>query len=194
VLRAGADKVAINTAAIKTPELIREASRVFGSSTIVVSIVAMKRADGMYEAYTDYGREKTGVNALEWAIKAMELGAGELMVTSISREGTGKGFDIEMIREIAESVSIPVIAGGGGASVKHIYDLITQAKVDAVSLASILHYNYIRHCKYNESDFIAEGNVEFLLSKKGNGMSIFQDVMINDIKGSLMKSGIDCRI
>jgi imidazole glycerol-phosphate synthase subunit HisF len=194
VLRAGADKVAINTAAIKNPELIREASRAFGSSTIVVSIVAMKRSDGMYEAYTDYGREKTGVNALEWAIKAMELGAGELMVTSISREGTGKGFDIEMTREIAESVSIPVIAGGGGASVKHIDDLITHAKVDAVSLASILHYNYIRHCKYNESDFIAEGNVEFLLSKKGNGMSIFQDVMINDIKGSLMKSGIDCRI
>jgi cyclase len=104
VLRAGADKVSINTAAIKRPELIREAATAFGSSTVVVSIEAIKKSDGTYECYTDYGRERTGVDAFEGANRAAELGADELFVTSIDREGTGKGFDLELTRRISESV------------------------------------------------------------------------------------------
>ena len=109
VLRAGADKVALNTAAIRRPELIREAAKRFGSSTIVISIEAIKKSDGRYEAYTDNGREKTGVDVFDWALKAVELGAGEIMITSIDQEGTGHGFDIALTRKIAEAVNIPVI-------------------------------------------------------------------------------------
>ncbi len=113
VLRAGADKVSINTAGLKREELIRDASRTFGSSTIVVSIEAIKHSNGRYEAYADYGREKTGMDAYEWALRAVELGAGELMVTSINQEGTGEGFDLELTEKIADAVPVPVIGGGG---------------------------------------------------------------------------------
>jgi len=116
VLRAGADKVSLNTAVIREPELIRQASRCFGSSTIVVSIEAIKKGDGSYEAYTDNGRERTSIDAFKWALQAAELGAGEIIVTSVDREGTGKGFDLELTRRIAESVPIPVIACGGAGT------------------------------------------------------------------------------
>ena len=118
VLRASADKVAINTAAISDPGLIRKASRTFGSSTIVVSIEASKKPDGTYEALIDYGREETGVDAILWAKKAVGLGAGEIMITSIDNEGTGSGFDIDLTR--SESVPVPVIACGGCGEVSHI--------------------------------------------------------------------------
>lgn len=126
VLRAGADKISINTAAVARPELIREVSRAFGSSTIVVSIEAIRKAEGTYEAYVDYGRQSTGVDAIEWAKRVVELGAGELLVTSIDREGMGNGFDLELIRRIAEAVPIPVIASGGAGKVEDIYDVVTQ--------------------------------------------------------------------
>jgi cyclase len=162
VLRAGADKVSLNTAVVRRPELIREASRAFGSSTIVVSIEAIKKSAGVYEAYIDYGRESTGVDVFEWALKAVELGAGELVVTSIDNEGTGKGFDLELTRRIAEAVPIPVIASGGAGHISHVAEVITAGKADAVSLASILHYNYIRHADHDQKDFVQEGNIEFL--------------------------------
>ena len=191
VLRAGADKVSINTAAVRRPELIREASRAFGSSTIVVSIEAIKKPDGTYEAYVDYGRQSTGVDALEWAVRATELGAGELIVTSIDREGTGQGFDLELTRKIAESVPIPVIASGGAGKVSDIYDVVTKGKADAVSLASILHYHSIRHSKYEDQDFSSEGNVEFL--RLGREFSKIQDATLLEIKEHLTKQGIECR-
>ncbi len=195
VLRAGADKVSINTAAIKRPELIHEASRVFGSSTIVVSIEAIKRPDGTYEAYVDYGRERTGVDAFEWAIRAGELGAGELVVTSIDREGTGEGFDLELTSRIAESVPIPVIASGGAGQVSHIYDVVNRGKANAVSIASILHYNLIRHRQYRDEDFSEEGNVEFLQGRRGGAkaFSKTQDVTLPEIKKYLVQRGIECR-
>ena len=194
VLRAGADKVSINTAAILRPELIREASRAFGSSTIVVSIEAIKTENGSYESYIDYGRQKTGVDAFEWAIKACELGAGELVVTSIDKEGTGEGFDLELSRRISESVTIPVIASGGAGNVSHIYQVIVEGKADAVSVASILHYNYIKQREYGEDDFTREGNVEFLQGRRGNkGFSKIQDATLQEIKASLADHGIECR-
>jgi cyclase len=191
VLRAGADKISINTAAIARPELIREASRAFGSSTIVVSIEAIRKPDGSYEAYVDYGRQATGVDAFQWALKAVELGAGELMVTSINNEGTGKGFDLELTRWISEAVPIPVIAAGGAGKVEHIANVITQGRADAVGLASILHYNFIRHAATLNADYSIEGNTEFL--KRGGGFSKIQDTSLIDVKAYLREHGIDCR-
>ncbi|MBE7554827.1 MAG: imidazole glycerol phosphate synthase subunit HisF [Anaerolineales bacterium] len=190
-LRAGADKVSLNTAAIHRPELIREAARAFGSSTIVVSIEAIKKSNGNYEAYVDYGRESTGIDALKWAIYAVQLGAGELAVTSIDNEGTGKGFDLDLTRRIAEAVPVPVIASGGAGKVEHIAEAITQGKADAVSLASILHYNYVRHPEYQKADFSAEGNTEFL--RRGATFSKIQDVALPEIKDYLSQQGIECR-
>ena len=190
VLRAGADKVVLNTAAVRRPELIREASLRFGSSTILVSIEAIRMSEGHYEAYTDNGRERTGVDALEWAVRAAEFGAGEIMVTSIDREGTGKGFDVELTRRIAESVPIPVIACGGAGAVPHICEVITRGKADAVCLGSILHYNFVRHYD-NGDDFFDEGNVEYLRTRRG--FSRIQDATLPEVKASLLRHGIPCR-
>jgi cyclase len=193
VLRAGADKVSINTAAIHRPELIREAATAFGSSTVVVSIEAIRNKDGTYECYTDYGREKSGVDAFEWAIKAAELGAGELLVTPIDREGTGAGFDLELTRRISEAVSIPVIACGGAGNPDHVYDVIAKGSAQAVSLASMLHYDYVSQSAYRERDFSEEGNVEFLKRGKAS-YSHIKPINLMDLKEYLVKRGIMCRI
>lgn len=191
VLRAGADKVSLNTAAINNPELVRNASMKFGASTIVISIEAIKQKDGKYLAFTDNGREYTGLEVIEWAIRAEELGAGEIMITSIDREGTGQGFDYELIKMIAENVSVPVIACGGAGTGEHITQAITQGKADAVALASILHYDYI---KYNSAiDLIncREGNIEFIMSEKS--FSRIKPANIQEIKCFLNDYGILCR-
>ena len=139
-LRAGADKVAINTQAIKTPNFIKEASRIFGSQCIVGSVEAKRKGDS-WESYIDSGREPTGVNVLEWVKQMEDLGAGEILLTSVDQEGTKKGFDIDLIKKVADRVSIPVIASGGAGSPEQINDLIQQSGVNAVAVASILHYN-----------------------------------------------------
>lgn len=191
VLRAGADKVSLNTAAIACPNLIHDASRAFGSSTIVVSIEAFRKPDGAYEAYVNYGRDRTEIDVFEWALRAVELGAGELMITSINKEGTGEGFDLELTRRIAESVSVPVIAGGGAGRIDNIYDVITQGKAEAAALASILHYNFIRDNGTTDEDYSQEGNVEFL--KRGKTFSKIQDTTLEEIKSHLLAHGLDCR-
>lgn len=190
VLRAGADKVSLNTSAIRRPELIQEASKKFGSSTILISIEAIKKSDGSYEAYTDNGREKTGVNVFEWALRVVELGAGEIMVTSIDQEGTGKGFDLELTRRISESVPIPVIACGGSGKLSHIRDVITEGKADAVSLASVLHYYFVKQFEA-EGDFSGEGNTEYLKSRRT--FLKIQDTTIMEIKEYLTQNGLECR-
>jgi cyclase len=191
VLRAGADKVSLNTAAVARPELIREASRAFGSSTIVVSIEAIRRKDGTYEAYTDYGRQASGRNAVEWAVQAVELGAGELVVTSIDCEGTAHGYDLALTKLVAELVPVPVIASGGAGTAAHVCEVVRDGCADAVSLASPLHYNRIRHAGDAGDDFASEGNIEFL--KGGATYSRTEDVSLRDIKRALQASGIDCR-
>ena len=191
VLRAGADKVSLNTAAIRRPEFIREASRAFGSSTIVVSIEAIRQIDGGYHCYTDCGREQTGVDAFQWAIQAAELGAGELLVTSVDKEGTGKGFDLELTRRIAESVSIPVIACGGAGKRDHVSDVIRQGRADAVCLASVLHYHYLKQPAADVSVHASEGNTEFLKRKMGFGK--IDDTSLPELKRYLTHYDIDGR-
>ncbi|MCU9951392.1 imidazole glycerol phosphate synthase subunit HisF [Pseudomonas sp. PDM13] len=141
ILRSGADKVAINTAAVLRPELIREVSRRFGSQAMVLSIEAKEQAPGKWEAYTDNGRERTGLDVVEWAVRGVELGAGEVLVTSVDREGTRKGFDIDLIRQISDAVSVPVIASGGMGKVEHMVDAAKLARPDAIAMADVLHYN-----------------------------------------------------
>ncbi|MCK9276305.1 MAG: imidazole glycerol phosphate synthase cyclase subunit [Syntrophales bacterium] len=191
VLRAGADKISLNTAVIAYPDLIKEASRTFGSSTIVVSIEAIRNTDGTYEACVNYGRDRTDIDVFKWAVRAVELGAGELMITSINREGTGNGFDKELISRIAELVSVPVIAGGGAGKISDIYDVIIHGKAEAVALASILHYNLIRTNGTTSGDYTKEGNIEFL--KQGKVFSKIQDASIDQIKSFLSDRGIACR-
>ncbi|MFA4905581.1 MAG: imidazole glycerol phosphate synthase cyclase subunit [Candidatus Margulisiibacteriota bacterium] len=190
VLRAGADKVALNTAVLKNPELIREASRIFGSSTIVVSIEAIKQPDGHYLAYTDNGREFTGIDVLEWAIRAAELGAGEILLTSVDREGTGLGYDLELTRKVAQSVAIPVIACGGAGKMADIKDVVLEGKADAVSFASLLHYDFVGR-QALEGDFSEEGNLQYL--KSGNKFNRVQPASLLSVKNYLLGSGINCR-
>lgn len=191
VLRAGADKVSLNTAAIKNPQIIKEASRKFGSSTILVSIEAIKQPDGKYLAYTDNGREHTGIDVLEWAKRVEELGAGEIMLTSIDREGTGNGYDIELTRSVAQAVTIPVIACGGAGKIEHIGQVISEAKADAVAVASLLHYDFIRNNAVDADD-AHEGNISFL--KSGKGYSKIEPADLQDIKKYLHQNGIECRM
>ena len=191
VLRAGADKVSLNTAAIGRPELISEAARRFGSSTILISIEAKKKSDGTHEAYTDNGRQRTGVDVFEWAIKVAELGAGEIMITSIDREGTGTGFDLELTRQIAQSVSIPIITCGGAGDPAHVSEAITQGKADAVSLASLLHYDSLQQFSHDGTEYKDEGNIEFLRGQRGATNA--NQASVEAIKTHLMDAGIDCR-
>ena len=141
LLRAGADKVAINTAAIKEPKLISQLCDVWGSSTIVLSIEAKKTGDNKWEAYTDNGRERTGLDVVQWAETGAKLGAGEIFVTSVDQEGTRKGFDCELVAEITKRVEIPVIASGGFGSLDHLSQLVKTAKPTGVAIADSLHYN-----------------------------------------------------
>jgi cyclase len=139
ILLAGADKVTINTAVVENPRFIREASETFGSQCICVAIDVKRKGD-TFEVYTYGGRRPTGIDAVQWAIEAEILGAGEILLTSMDRDGTKVGFDIELTRTISEAVNIPVIASGGVGTLEHLYEGLVDAKADAVLAASIFHY------------------------------------------------------
>ncbi len=141
LLREGADKISINSAAINNPTLISEAADKFGSQCVVVAIDVRKRADGLgWNVYKNGGRIDTGLDAVEWAIKADKLGAGEILLTSMDCDGTKEGYDLDVTRRIAENVSVPVIASGGAGTREHFYDALTSGKADAVLAASLFHY------------------------------------------------------
>ena len=139
LLNVGADKVGINTSAILNPNFVSESSSRFGSQAIVVAIDA-KKIDDHYEVFTHGGRNATGINAIEWAKKMADFGAGELLITSMDRDGTKKGFDNNLMRSISDVVDIPIIASGGAGSLKHLVDGIKEGEADAVLAASIFHY------------------------------------------------------
>ena len=140
LLRAGADKVAVNTMAVARPELITEISRRFGSQCMVLSIEAKRGIGGKWEVYVENGREKTGLDALEWAIRGCELGAGEILLTSVDQEGTRSGFDLPLVSAIADAVPIPVIASGGMGTLSHLVEVVKVGHADAVAMADVLHY------------------------------------------------------
>ena len=141
LLREGADKISINSSAINTPRLISDAADKFGSQCVVVAIDARRRPDGSgWNVFKNGGRVDTGLDAVEWAIKANQLGAGEILLTSMDCDGTKAGYDIALTRQIAENVSVPVIASGGAGTREHFYDALTEGKADAALAASLFHY------------------------------------------------------
>lgn len=164
-LRAGADKVSINTAAIKRPKIISEVAKRFGSQCMVLSIQAMRHSNH-WEAYYDNGREHSHLDVIEWAKRGEELGAGEILLISVDREGTAKGFDVDLIKAVTEVVSIPVIASGGMGKLTDIDPVIQEGHADAIAMAHVLHYNHLTikdvraHCLEQEIPvrlFSAEG-------------------------------------
>lgn len=191
VLRSGADKISLNTAAIRNPELVKIASEKFGSSTIMVSIEAIKQNSNSYQVFVDNGREFTGKDVVEWAQEVQFLGAGEILVTSVDREGTGTGFDIDLIKMVTNSVSIPVIAHGGAGSMSDVKELINQTNVDAVALASSLHYSTINQIKDTNVMATNEGNKDFL--KSGKTFSKIQPFTIGELKSFLIENNIKLR-
>lgn len=140
LLRAGADKVAINTAAVRRPELISEVANQFGSQCMVLGVEAKQIAPGKWEAYTDNGRERTGLDVVDWVRRGCELGAGEILLTSVDQEGTRKGFDVDLLKAVTDVSSSPVIASGGMGSVDHMLKAL-DAGVDAIAMADVLHYS-----------------------------------------------------
>ncbi len=140
ILRAGADKVAINTAAIKNPEIISEISDSFGNQCIVLSIEAKKIREDKWEAYYDNGREKSGMDVMKWVDTVQKFGIGEIMVTSIDQEGVQNGFDVSLMKRVCEISNVPVIASGGMGTLDHIKDLLFETSVDAIAFAHVLHY------------------------------------------------------
>jgi imidazole glycerol-phosphate synthase subunit HisF len=140
ILRAGADKVAINTAAVSNPQLVTDIARRFGSQCMVLSVEAKQVGRERWEVYTDNGRERTGLDVVEWVKRGVALGAGEVLLTSVDREGTRKGFDIALVRAVAAEVSVPLIASGGMGKPEDLVDVVRKGGADAVAMADILHY------------------------------------------------------
>ena len=158
ILRAGADKVSVNTAAVNDPSLVRRAAERFGSQCVVVAVDARGRGDGTWEIYTHGGRTPTGIDAIEWVRRVEELGAGEIMLTSMDRDGTKLGYDIPMTRAVCEAISIPVIASGGAGNLEHLAEAIEQTGCDAVLAASIFHYE--EHTISEAKEFLASRGIE----------------------------------
>lgn len=143
ILRAGADKVAINTAAIKNPKLISEIAEQFGSQCMVLSIEAKRRTGGDWECFIDNGREHTGLDVIEWAKAGEKLGAGEILLTSVDQEGTRKGFDIDLVKRVSDSVAIPIVASGGMGSATDFISVVKVAGASAVAIADGFHYQRV---------------------------------------------------
>ena len=140
LLKAGADKISVNTAAIKRPELIREGAEKFGRQCIVLAVDARRSSENSWEVYINGGRTPTGLDCLEWVKKAVALGAGEILLTSMDADGTKAGYDIPLTRAVSEAVPVPVVASGGAGELAHFYEVLTEGRADAVLAASVFHY------------------------------------------------------
>ena len=143
MLSCGADKIAVNSAAIKDPTLITEAALKFGRQCVVLAVDAKRNDEGRWDVYLNGGRVKTELDAIDWIVKAEQLGAGEVLLTSMDRDGTKEGYDLELTRAAAEAVNIPIIASGGAGKMSHFYDVLTEGKVDAALAASLFHFGII---------------------------------------------------
>ena len=190
ILRSGADKVCINTAAVKNPEIISQASNKFGASTIVIGIEVIKQENGEYMAFTDNGRNATNKIAIEWVKESVERGAGEILITCVDREGSGKGVDKDFITQICNEVDVPVVAHGGVGSNQDVLDLSRIDKLSGASIASLFHYNFIESNRVLEG-YEEEGNTQFLQS-----MSIpsnIQSSSVSDLKDFLKSNNVNVR-
>ncbi len=190
VLRAGADKVCINTGAVKSPEFIKEAVEKFGSSTIVAAIECIKQRDGRYLAFVDNGREETGLEVVEWAMRLEELGVGEIVITSVDKEGTGEGVDSKLIQMITSKVNIPVIAHGGVGKPADVVDAV-RAGATGVAIASVLHYGTLQTDVIKRDGFKGEGNTRFL--SENRTFAKIRPSSVVEIKSSLTEAGISVR-
>lgn len=161
MLKAGADKTAFNTAAVKNPDIIKQAAEKFGSQCIVVAIDAKRSGEDKWEVYTHGGRTPTGLDALKWAKKAEKLGAGEILLTSMDADGHKEGYDIRLTRSVSEAVNIPVIASGGAGNKEHLYHALNEGKADAVLAASIFHFS--EHSIRDAKAYLAEKGVTIRL-------------------------------
>ena len=162
ILNEGADKVAVNTAAIINPDLIREAASQFGSQRVVLAMDGKKRSDGSgWNVYTNGGQVDTGIDAIKWAVEATKYGAGEILLTSMDQDGTKNGYDIELTKAISENVSVPVIASGGAGTNEHFYEVLTKGKADAALAASVFHYKELEIDKVKK--YLHERNVNVRL-------------------------------
>lgn len=206
ILRAGADKVAINTAAIENPNLIREAARIFGSQCIVANIEYYRQKDGSCECWVDYGRQLTGVEAFDWARRVVDLGAGEILLTSIRCEGMGWGYDTEFTAKVAGAVPVPVIACGGAGKKEDFLKAVREGRADAVSAASVFHYYYAtppgdnrRWMSFDEprlrmGENIDSGNIDFLREGYGGRKEIQTERLgLPELKEYLASQGVCVR-
>lgn len=161
MLKAGADKVSLNTAAIKNPDLIADGAKRFGRQCIVLAVDARQAGDGKWEVYINGGRTPTGIDVLEWVKRATAFGAGEILLTSMDKDGTKDGYDIPLTRAVSEAVDVPVIASGGAGELEHFYEVLTAGKADAVLAASVFHYGQftVRQVK----EYLKSHNVEVRL-------------------------------
>ena len=190
VLAMGADKVVVNTAAIERPKFISEIVDEFGASTLIVAVNGISGRGSKYEVMVEGGRQPTGIDVREWTKIIQDLGAGEIAVTSIDREGTGKGFDRELIEAVLENAEVPILVGGGCGSPQDVLEA-AHLGVDGVVIASLLHYSKLEKEKGNVIRDEGEGNFEFLRS--GRETTKFQISSINEIKDHLEQNGISCR-
>jgi cyclase len=204
-LRAGADKVAINTAALADPNFLKIAASRYGSQCIALSLEAHRNLDGRYECWTDFGRQRTGVDVFEWAERAVGLGVGEIIVSAVHNDGLGTGFDIELTKKIAASSPVPVVAACGAGTAEHFYDVIVKANADAVAAASIFHYQAATPVpglwmsfdqpRLRNGEPIDAGNIEFLNAGYGGVRDLqVQAASIAEVKRYLAGRGVPMRL
>jgi imidazole glycerol-phosphate synthase subunit HisF len=189
MLKSGADKVSINTAAVKKPNFIKEVTERFGSSTITISVEVIKSNNGKYLVYTDSGREFTGLELTEWLQTIQNYGAGEIVLTLVDTEGTGKGFDFDLLKKINNKISIPFIVHGGIGSESDVLEVSKLDSINGVCISSIFHYHLVK--KYKKVPETFHGNKEFL--KTSNKKTFFNTVSIYELKKFLKKKGINIR-
>tara|TARA_Y100001970_G_scaffold291345_1_gene428145 strand:+ start:1150 stop:1998 length:849 start_codon:yes stop_codon:yes gene_type:complete len=190
LLRCGADKVSINSAAIKNPNLIKKAIKLFGSSTIVASIET-QLIENKYYAFTESGRNKSNKELIPWIQELQDLGVGEITITFIDSEGTGKGIDLKLVESISKFLSVPIILNGGIGNKNHAFDLLSINKISGLAISSMFHYDRIKNYKITDEDYPL-GNIDFLLNNKSNFN--FETISIIDLKKFLLSKKIEINI
>ena len=191
VLKAGADKVSINTAALRDPEFIIRASQKYGASTIVVAIESIKGDDGRYYAFMDNGREPSGSEVVEWALQAQSMGAGEILLTSVDRDGTGAGFDVDLASSLAGQLHIPLVVHGGPGQLADYQTLLDSAPIDGIAVASMLHYELLNDRQFDRSEAV-EGNNSFVSANRL--FSQFDTCGLQSLKHYLRDNQVEVRL